>query len=150
MARKVFKTVLFLVESSQGALEAARTTVQLAKTCDAKLVAVAVVDTETLKQLVSNRILAEREMHDLERDLESSFRKQLAYITDLAKGEGVKVDSLLLKGACHMAVMRAQRETGADLIVLAPFSLSKARRDLVANEKHLIADQAECPVLILR
>jgi nucleotide-binding universal stress UspA family protein len=151
MARKSpFSKVLFLVETSSGALEAARYTLALVKAADARLVAVAVVDTDTLKHLLSTHILAETEMRELQAELEESCRRQLAYVTDLAKKEGVKVEAALLKGSCHREVMRAQREHAADLVVLAPFRASMATRDLMANEKQLIADEAECPVLILR
>ena len=151
MARKTpFRKVLFLVETSRGALEAARYTLDLVRAGDARLVAVAVVDTETLKQLLSSHILADQEMHELETQLEESCRRQLDHVTDLARKAGVKVEPMLLKGSCHRVVMRTQRDTGADLIVLAPFRASMAKRDLMANEKQLIADEADCPVLILR
>lgn len=152
MARKTppYRTILFLVETSGQALSAARYAVQLAAAADARLVALAVVDTETLKQLLSSRILADQEMQELEADLEDSCRKQLNYVSDLAQKEGVKVEAVLVKGTCHRSVMRAQRDRGADLIVLAPFQASMAKRDLMANEKQLIADEADCPVLILR
>ena len=145
-----FKKVLFLVETSKGALEAARYTIELVKGADARLLAVAVVDTETLRQLLTSHILAEQEMRELEADLEDSCRRQLDHVVELARKAGVKVEPMLLKGSCHRQVMRAQRESGADLIVLAPFRVSMATRDLMANEKELIADEADCPVLILR
>jgi nucleotide-binding universal stress UspA family protein len=151
MRRKApFKTVLFLVETSTGALDAARVAVQVAKAFDARLVAVAVVDTETLKHLLTSRILAHEEMKEMEEGLEVSAHTQLAYVAELARTEGLKVESVLLKGDCHHQVLHAQHHYQADLLVLAPFRPSMATRDLMAGEKHLIADQAECPVLILR
>ena len=151
MARKPpFRKVLFLVETSKGALEAARYTLDLVRAADARLLALSVVDTETLRQLLSSHILADQEMRELEKQLEESCRRQLAHVTELAKQAGVKVDALLVKGSCHREVMRVQRQEQADLIVLAPFRASMAKRDLMANEKQFIADEADCPVLILR
>ena len=151
MARKMpFRTILFLVETSRGALEAARYAIELAKGADARLIPLAVVDTDTLKQLLSTHILAEAEMHELEADLEQSCRRQLDHVTALARKAGVKVEPMLVKGSCHRMAMRTQRERRADLIVLAPFRVSMATRDLMAHEKELIADEADCPVLILR
>jgi len=151
MAQKSpFRKVLFLVETSRGALDAARYAVDLARASGAPLVALAVVDTDTLRQLLSSRILADQEMHELETQLEESCRRQLDYVTELARKAGVKVESVLRKGSCHREAMRAQRDYAADLVVLAPFRTSMAKRDLMANEKRLIADEADCPVLILR
>jgi len=139
-----------MVDGSESSIAAAKYAIQLAKSCKARLTAVAIVDTATLKHLLSTHIMVAAEMEEYERELEESGRSHLAYVSGLAKEAGVRAATALLKGAAHSAVLAEQKRCGADLIVVGAFRWTLAHRDQLARERQLLLDEAPCPVLVVR
>ena len=145
----VFQSILFLVDGSESQRHAAQKAIELAAANRAELTAAAVVDTDTLKQLLSSRIFIAEEMEEYERELDASGRRQLTYVAKMGQEAGVAVNEVLAKGAIHSAILAQQRALKADLVVLAGFR-STARRDLLANEKQRIIDGCPTAVLVVR
>jgi nucleotide-binding universal stress UspA family protein len=150
MARVPFHHILVLVDGTESSLAAARYAIQLAKTNKATLTAVAIVDTATLKHLLASRIMVSVEMAEYEHELSVSGSKHLDYVASLAADEGLKINTVLLKGAAHAAVLAEQKSSGADLIVIGAFRWTLCHRDLVARERQLLLDQSPCPILFVR
>ncbi len=150
MADHTYSTILLFAESSESGGKAARDAVHLAADEGATLIIASVVDTNVLSQLVSFKIFVEDERKEYEQELEQSCRKQLNYVSEMADRAGVTNRTSLLRGACHSAILREQRERGADLLVMGAFRASTARRDMMAHEKQLIIDEMPCPVLLVR
>jgi nucleotide-binding universal stress UspA family protein len=150
MAKHTYSTILLLAEGTDPGMKAARDAINLAADEQATLIVASVVDTSTLRQLVSSRIFVQEEMEEYEQELEESCRKQLSYTAQLADKAGVRNRTSLLKGACHTVILREQKERRADLLVMAAFRASLARRDVMAREKQLIIDEIPCPVLLVR
>jgi len=150
MGKQTFQTILLFAESSQEGMRAARSAIRLAADEKATLVIAAVVDTATLRQLLSYHIFVQEEMEEYERELESTCQKQLSYIAELAEKARVKNRTVLLRGACHSAILEEQKKHDADLLVMGAFRASTAKRDLMAHAKQLIIDEVPCPVLLVR
>lgn len=150
MARAPFRHVLILVDGTESSIKAAKYAIQLAKSTKAKVTALAIVDTATLKHLLSAQIMVAAEMEEYEQELGESGRKQLAYVESLAKDEGVKINTSLLKGAAHSAVLAEQKSSGADLIVIGAFRWTLSERDQIARERQLLLDESPCPILFVR
>lgn len=150
MARAPFRHILVLVDGTESAMAAAKYAIQLAKSSRARLTALAIVDTATLKHLLSAHIMVAAEMEQYELELSESGRKQLSYVASLAQDAGVKIGTSLLKGAAHAAVLAEQKSAGADLIVIGAFRWTMAQRDQVARERQLLLDESPCPVLVVR
>ena len=150
MAKLRIKEVLLVVDGSDTAGDAAQYAVELAREFRAKLVACSTVDTDTLKNLASSRILAPAEMSEFENELEASSRKYLTLVSDLAARHKVKAETVLLKGAVHSAVLATQKERQSDVIVIGAVHSHLARRDLVVRERQLILDEAPCAVICVR
>jgi len=150
MARQSFRHILAVVDGTESSFKAVECAVRLARALKARFTAVAIVDTATLKHLLTSGIMVAAEMQEYERELEASGRKQLAYVADLASENGVKAHTVLLKGAVHSAVLAEQKASGADLVVIGAFRWSLCHRDQAARERQLILDEAPCPVLTVR
>jgi len=150
MAQQPFRRILVLVDGTESSFKAAECAVQLARVYKAPLTAVSVVDTATLKHLLSTHIMVEMEMREYERELEDSGRKHLSFMAELARENGVKAQTVLLKGAVHSAVLAEQKSCSADLIVIGAFRWTLCQRDIAARERQLILDEAPCPVLVVR
>ena len=146
----MLKIILLLVDSTEASGAAAEFAISLAKACNAKLMAIAVVDTATLKELLTYRIMVSQEMEEYERDLEQTGRRQLALVEEQAAKAGVKVETIHKKGAIHSVAVEVQEKTGADAIVLSAFRMSQVQRDLLAKEKQLILDEVCCPVIVVK
>lgn len=142
--------IMVLVEGTEASTAAARFAIDLACNQKASLTALAVVDTETLKMLLSSKIMVPEEMEEFERELEFSDQRRLRYVEELAKEKGIKVETLLLKGSCHTLVLKEQKGRSADLLVLAAFTSSMVKRDLIAKEKQLILNDISCPVVLVK
>ncbi len=150
MARAPFRHILTLVDGTEASMTAAKYAIQLAHSSRARLTAIGVVDTATLKHLLSSHIMVAAEMEEYERELEESARGHLAHFIALAKETGVAAETVLIKGATHSAMLAEQKASAADLIVLGAFRWTLAHRDQRARERQLLLDEAPCPVLVVR
>ncbi len=150
MAQEQLRHILAVVDGTEASMKAAECAVHLAKTLKAQFTAVGIVDTATLRHLLSTQIMVPAEMEEYERELEASGRKHLAYVADLAHEHGVSARTVLLRGAVHAAVLAEQKASGADLIVIGAFRWTLCHRDQAARERQLILDEAPCPVLVVR
>ena len=149
MAKRTFSTILLLAEGTDEGMQAARDAIQLAAGEKATLAIISVVDTNTLRQLLTYRIFVEDEMQEYETEIEASCQKQLDYLERLAADAKVEHDPVLLRGACHTAVLQEQDRRKADLLVMGAFRATTVKTDLMAREKQLILDEIACPVLLV-
>jgi len=142
--------ILLVVDASDTALLAAERAAELAAAFKARLVAVSVVDTETLQHLLAGHILVKDEMEEFERDLGESAKHYLAMACAVARELGVACEHELLHGSWHQAIISKQREIHAGVVVVGGFTYTMVKRDIVGKAKQLIIDEVRCPVLIVR
>jgi nucleotide-binding universal stress UspA family protein len=142
--------ILLVVDSTEAGLKAARYAIDLAKSTGAQLTAASVVDTETLRQLLSKRILVTVEMEEFEKELESSNRRYIEEVERMAKDKDVKLESVQLKGSVHNTIVAEQKRRGSDLVIIGGFKSSVISKDLLARERQLILDAMPCPVLVIK
>lgn len=150
MAKSQITHIMVLADGSSQGFRAAEHAVRLAKVMGAKLTAVSVIDTETLRQLLTYRILAAQEMSDFEVELETSARQYLDRVRTMALEEKVVAEQVLVKGPYNTAVLAQQKQLKVDLIVLGAFKSRDAARDLLAREYQKIVDEAPCPIMLVK
>ena len=150
MAKKAITHILILADGSAQSFRAAETAIGLSRETGARLTAIAVIDTETLRNLLTYRILATQEMSDFEAELETSARKYLDRVRAMAMDEKVVAEQVLVKGPFHTSVLAQQKQQEADLVVIGGFKSSQATRDLLARELQKILDQSPCPVMMVK
>jgi len=150
MAKPSIRHILVLVDGTEASYRAADAAIGLARDLGARLTAMAVVDTETLRQLLSVKILVDAEMGEFEKELEESSRRQLAEVADRAADRKVVADQALLTGNTETVVPREVQQREVDLINLGGFLSSKISRDLLARQRQQIIDRATCPVLVVK
>ena len=150
MAKPPINHILVLVDGTDSSYNAANAAIELARSLGAKLTAMAVVDTDTLRQLLSVKILVDAEMGEFERELQESSRRQLAEVCQRALDRKVLVEEVLLTGNTETIVPREVAEREVDLIALGGFQSSKVTRDLLARQRQQIIDRARCPVLVVK
>jgi len=145
-----YRQILLLTDSTEAGGRAAERAIALAQESGAQLTAVAVLDTETLKQLLTSRVLVADEMADYEAELEATGEKQVKYVQALADEAGQEIETALLRGSCHSCVLQKCRTRQIDLIVLGGFKSAALKTDLLAREKQYIIDEAPAAVLMVK
>lgn len=150
MAARRLSHIMVLVDGSEQGFHAAEQAIALARTAEAQLTAISVIDTETLRQLLTFNILATQEMTDFEGELEVSARGYLERVRSMAMDAKVVVEPLMVKGPCHGAVLAQQRQLQVDMLILPGFKSSRANRDLLAREYQKIVDDVACPVMLVK
>jgi nucleotide-binding universal stress UspA family protein len=139
-----------LVDGTESSFHAADCAIDLARAVGARLTAVAVVDRETLHQLLSVKILVDTEMDDFEKELQASARRHLKHVRERALDRRLAVEEVLLSGNVEEIVPQAVAERSVDLIAIGGFDSSRANRDLLVRQRQQIVDRATCPVLVVK
>ena len=142
--------ILVVVDGTEASFRAADRAIDLARALGAQLTALAVVDTETLRQLLSVKILVDAEMGEFEKELEESARRQLAEIRERALDNKVVIEEVLITGSVETVIPKEVEERKVDLIALGGFPSTKVTRDLMARQRQMIMDRATCPVLVVK
>ena len=106
-----------------------------------------VVDSASMDLLGKLHILITEEQELFLSEMEMRGKRLLQQLR--AEG-GIPMDTYLLRGRVHQAVLRAARELAIDTIVLAGWQNIYTRKDTTSMERHLILDQADCPVIIVK
>jgi len=144
------KHVLTLVDGTEPSLRAADAAIDLAIALGARLTAMAIVDTDTLRQLLSVRILVDAEMGEFEKELQASARRHLADVRLRAAGRDLVIDEVMAAGNSEAIVPKEVEARGIHLIVIGGFLSSRVTRDLLARQRQQILDHAICPVLVVK
>ena len=90
------RKILLVVDGTETGVRAARFAARLAALHGAALVAVAVVDTATLRSLLKSSVLVETEMAEFVAELDGSARTNLTYAEQLAREAGVAAETQVI------------------------------------------------------
>jgi len=148
--KALFQTVVVAVSGSEASINASKYAIVLAKQYRCRLVAVNVIDTATLKELLLSRIFVEEESFEYERSLEENGQRYLNYIEELAGRKGVAIEKVMRKGAVFSEIISAAEEREADLIILGGFEEKSGTRDVLSRQRREILRNAKCSVLVVK
>jgi len=144
------RRIMVSIGGNERALLAAQYAVALARLLGAELIAIYVVDTKILGDLLKARIFIRMEEMDYAHDLEEDGRRYLNHVRDLAEAKGVGITTVLEKGEVHTIVTQKARELEADLLVMGELEAPRSRRDCYFDEGERIFREARCPVLVVK
>ena len=145
-----FRHILVLVDGTDASYHAADCAIELARALNAKLTAMAVVDTDTLRQLLSAKILVASEMGELEKELYESNKRHLADVRERAMDRRVVPEEVLVAGNAEAVLPKEVEERKVDLVVIGGFQSRQAIHDLLARQRQQIVDRAVVPILVVR
>ena len=150
MARLLVNHILILVDGTKSSFRAADYAIDLARTLGARLTALAVVDTDTLRQLLNVKILVDSEMAEFERELEQSSQNQLDEVRQRAMSKRVKFEDVLRSGNSEVIVPIELAQRKVDLLVMGAFQSERVKHDLIARQRQQILDRSACPILVVK
>ncbi len=145
-----FNHLLVIIDGTEASDRALRLAVAQAAATRARVTAIAFVETDTLKRLLTVKVLSQAEMGDFEQGLEESAQRQLAAAAATGRACGVAIETAIVRGNSEETVPREVARRGNDLIVLGAFDSRHANHDLLARQRQQIVDRAPCPVLVAR
>jgi nucleotide-binding universal stress UspA family protein len=148
--RSAIHHILVLVDGTASSFHASDYAIELARTLGAQLTGLAVVDTDTLRQLLNVRILVDSEMAELDPvGLECPHHQQVE-VRARAMNKRVKFDDVLRSGNSEVVVPIELAQRKVDLLVMGAFESNRVKFDLMARQRQQILDRAPCPILVVK
>ena len=144
------KNIAVSLAGGVASLVTAKYAIYLAKTLQAKLTAIYVVNENILHDLLKSRIFVEIEAKVYERDLEGQGKIFLDRIKSMAESKGVEFEAAILKGVVHDEVVNKTRDMNADLLVIGELKEMLSRKDIFSDEGERIFRESPCPVVVVK
>ena len=150
MTKSRISHILVLVDGTESSFHAADWAIDMARSLGARLTAMAVVDSETLHELLSVKILVDAELGEFEKELQGSAARHLASVRQRALDHRVVIEEALVTGIVEEVVPKEVQARAVDLVVLGAFECHRVSRDLLARQRQQVVDRATCPVLVVK
>jgi nucleotide-binding universal stress UspA family protein len=144
MKKPLISNIIAAISGSNASILAAKYAIIMAKQYRCRLCAVNVVDTNTVNELFSEKILVESEAAEYENFMESNGRRFLDFVDELAAAKGVKISKDLRRGAIFAEILSAANERKSDLIILGSFKKKRLSPGIHCE----ILLQAGCSILV--
>jgi nucleotide-binding universal stress UspA family protein len=138
------------VSGSDASILAAKYAIVMAKFYQCKLSAIYVIDTATIKQLMLSKIFIQEESVEYEKSLEINGRRILAFVGDLAREKGIKIEKELRKGAVYTEIVTAAEEKKSDLLIMGAWEKQRSTRDILTHVQSEIMINSKCSVLLVK
>ena len=148
--KELLQTVMVAVSGSEASITAAKYAIALAKGYRSRVLAVYVVDTATLRELIHSRIFIEEESAEYEKSLEQNGHRYLNYVEELAARKGVRVEKILRRGTISTEIVEAAEDNRAGLILLGGFQDKGILRDPLSRQHREIMKNARCSILVVK
>jgi nucleotide-binding universal stress UspA family protein len=151
MIKPLFQNVLVMINGTEASINAVKYAVLMAKLYRCRVHAVYVVDTATIKQLTLNRIFIEEESIEYEKSLEENGLRYLAYVDEIGKAKGVKIETELRRGAIWSEVIAAADEKKIDAILIgAQQPSSGEQKEVMSPTFKSVLLNSTCSVLVVK
>ena len=145
-----YKKIVVPVDGSPTSNAGLREAIDLARTLDASLQVVHVID---YHYLAMAGLEAGTYIEDVMKSLTQSGRRILKRAEEMARKSGVAVTSVLLEsatGPAADAIVRQAKKWNADLIVLGTHGRRGMRRMLMGSDAEQVVRNSPVPVMLVR
>jgi nucleotide-binding universal stress UspA family protein len=150
MTKALISNIVAAVTGSDASVMAAKYAIVLARQYKCRLTAVYVVDTATIRQLTLSKIFVQEESLEYQQSLEANGERYLAFMDELGKSKGIKIEKEIRHGAIYTEILKAADEKKADLIILGGWEKDRSARDIISHDHREIMVNAKCPVLLVK
>jgi nucleotide-binding universal stress UspA family protein len=148
--KPLFSNIVVAISGSDASILAAKYAIVLAKTSHCRLSVVYVIDTATIKMLALHKIFIQEESQEYESNLQANGERYLAFVEELGKSKGVKIESELRRGAVYTEILAVADEKKADLIILGGWERERNSRDIFSHTYREIMINSKCSVLYVK
>lgn len=142
--------ILVYIDGTEQSVTAAQYAICLAAAYDAELVALYVINTRAMEDLLKANIFLQDEQVEYQTNLEGDAERYLNYVNELATKKGVAVTRKSSKGSVHKEIVAALKEEDIDLLIIGELSRIRSRRDEFYDETERAMRLSPCSVLIVK
>lgn len=142
---KSIQKILIPTDGSDHSVCAAEFGISIAKTLDAQIMVVNVID-----EVVLNQFSKVTQRENVEQELKQDGQRYIKYILGLAEKECVKGDSLLTKGRPFEQIVHLAKDLNIDLIVMGTSGRGGADKILIGSVTERVIEYSPCPVLVVK
>lgn len=142
--------MMVYVDGSEGSILATRYAIVLSASLGAELLALSVLNTRALSDLVQSHIFLESEREEYRRELSEDGFRYLNHAVEMGRRKGVHVKALNTSGSISAAIKEKVLEQNIDLLVMGPPPRIRSRRDALYDELEMTMRTLDCSVLIAR
>ena len=144
------KKILVYVDGTEQSVTAAQYAICLASGFRAELLALYVINTRAMEDLLKAQIFLQNEQVEYERDMEADAQRYLNYVNELALKKGVTLSKHHARGSVHKEIEKLVKDEGVDLLVIGELSRIRSRRDEFYDETERAMRSVPCSVLIVK
>jgi nucleotide-binding universal stress UspA family protein len=144
------KKILVYVDGTEQSVTAAQYAICLASGFRAELLALYVINTRAMEDLLKAQIFLQNEQVEYERDMEADAQRYLNYVNELALKKGLTVSKHHARGSVHKEIEKLVKDEGVDLLVIGELSRIRSRRDEFYDETERAMRSVPCSVLIVK
>ena len=141
--------LLVVVDGSEASERAVEFALRLAHKTGCRLEAVYPIDTAQMDYLLKLHYFVSEERAGLEAELEAKANSYLQRVEALAAACQLEVQTTILRGCFHTALLRYAREKAVKGIILGGCRFNAEEKNFSTNERRLLLELAECPVLFI-
>lgn len=146
-----FRKILVAVDGSEPSIQASERAIGLARDAKASLTAVSVVHVPTSVYAAAPLPGAAFDHSDDLRDyLMTQARGVLARVAEIARKEGVSIETKVLEGHVPSELLKYAEKGGHDLLVVGSRGLSGVGRLLLGSVSTALVHRAKISVLVVR
>jgi nucleotide-binding universal stress UspA family protein len=149
MPESGIRHIMVYLDGSETCISASQYAIYLARTLEAKLTAIYIVDEKILDDLVRARIFFKEEALDYEFDLEQDGKRYLNHVRELARAKNMEMEVVLLKGEVNALVLEKIEELEVDMLVVNEFEEFTSRKDAFYDEKERILRRSKVPIVVV-
>lgn len=141
------RKILVATDGSQSSLEAVRIAVGLARSHNAELIGLHVVDDQILEELSR---FSQQSYDETRKVLQENGWSYLQEVEKLAQEHWVRTTLELRHGTPHEVLLDVARQEKVDLIIMGKIGRRGPRRVLTGSVTQRVVDLAEVPVLVVK
>jgi nucleotide-binding universal stress UspA family protein len=142
---QTIQKILVPTDGSGYSIRAAEYAISIAKTHNAEIIVLYVVD-----ELIVEKFSQSIEQADIEGELKADGQRNVNYVVGLAEKENVKVSSIVAKGRPFEQITGFAKGLEVDLIVMGTYGRRGAERILLGSVAERVIEYSLCPVLIVK
>jgi nucleotide-binding universal stress UspA family protein len=144
------KKILVYVDGTEQSITAAQYAICMASYFKADLIALYVINTKAMEDLLKARIFLRDEQVEYEHDMEADAQRYLNYVNELAIKKGVSIIQRSSRGSVHKEIVNLVDEEGVDLLVIGELARIRSRRDEFYDETERAMRMVSCSVVIAK
>lgn len=144
------RKILVYVDGTEQSITAAQYAICMASYFRADLIALYVINTKAMEDLLKARIFLQDEQVEYEHDMEADAQRYLNYVNELAIKKGVSLIQRSSRGSVHKEIVNLVDEENVDLLVIGELARIRSRRDELYDETERAMRMVSCSVLIAK